>query len=104
MPVGVIGVRGEEARKLGTQGERHSFEIFVETRRLEELLFEWGRLRCEGEFGRSDEFDDCLLNEGAASAPPVLIGIVRTVNFGTSRSADVVSSRRKFGTLPFRCW
>ena len=30
-----MGVRGEEARKLGTQGERHSFEIFVETRRLD---------------------------------------------------------------------
>ena len=59
------------------------------------------RLRCEGEFGRRDELDDCLLNDGAARVFD-LMGIVRTVSFGTSRSADDVSSLRKLGTLGLR--
>lgn len=102
--MGVVGVRVDDARKLATQGERHSLELLaLDGRRPAEpgILFEWTRLRCEGEFGRSEESEDCLLNDGAARVFD-LMGIVRTVNFGTSRSAEDVSSLRRLVTLDFR--
>ncbi len=101
-PTGVMGVRGlgKGAREL--VDERLSDEPLT-ARRYKRVdgpafLFEWVSLRCEGEFARSDDEDDCRLRQGAARVFD-FEGAVRSVSFGTSLSADVVSSLRRFGIL-----
>ena len=58
--------------------------------------------RCEGEFDRREEDEDCLLIDPGAASVFDLMGIVRTVSFGIRRSAEDVSSLLRFGMLHFR--
>lgn len=103
-PTGVSGLRGLGKAAWEVDGERLSVEPLTARgkNRTDELpfLFEWASLRWDGELGRREDEDDwrLIVHVGAASVLD-FEGTVRRVSLGTSLSAELVSSLRRFGML-----